>query len=111
MRRRTSIVGADIPFAGTIPIKDNPIRKLMLGFLDPSEMTPEERMDELARILADGFLRLHSRRGLLQHRPPSLDRSAAVAGSRTLVRAARHTHNLKVAGSNPAPATNSLPTS
>jgi hypothetical protein len=43
----------------------------MLGFLDPSEMTPEERMDELARILADGFLRLQLHRGLLQHHPPA----------------------------------------
>jgi len=30
----------------------------MIGFLHPSEMTPEERIDELAEILADGILRL-----------------------------------------------------
>ena len=71
MQKTTEHAGADLLSAGTIPIEDNPIRKLMLGFLDPSEMTPEERMDELARILADGFLRLHSRRGLLQHCPPA----------------------------------------
>jgi hypothetical protein len=36
----------------------NPIRKLMLDFLHPSGMTPEERMDKLARIVATGFLRV-----------------------------------------------------
>lgn len=30
----------------------------MIGILHPSEMTPEERIDELAEILADGILRL-----------------------------------------------------
>jgi hypothetical protein len=58
MQKRTKIVGADYLSAGTVPVQDNPSRKLMLGFLHPSEMTPEERMDELARILALGFLRL-----------------------------------------------------
>jgi len=58
MRKRTRIDGADFQSAGTVPVQDNPIRKLMLGFLDPSEMTPEERMDDLASILAVGFLRL-----------------------------------------------------
>jgi hypothetical protein len=58
MRKRTKIVGADSISAGTVPVQDNPIRKLMLDYLHPSEMTPEERMDELARILAMGFLRL-----------------------------------------------------
>lgn len=58
MKKTTEHAGADLLSAGTIPIEDNPIRKLMLGFLDPSEMTPEERMDELASILAAGFLRM-----------------------------------------------------
>ena len=30
----------------------------MLGIMDPEKMTPEERARELARILAQGFLRL-----------------------------------------------------
>jgi hypothetical protein len=60
MRKRTKIVGADLQSAETVPVQDNPIRKLMLDFLHPSEMTPEERMDELASILAMGFLRLKS---------------------------------------------------
>ena len=58
MQKRTEHAGADLLAARTIPIEHNPIRKLMLGFLDPSEMTPEERMDELASILAAGFLRM-----------------------------------------------------
>ena len=32
----------------------------MIGFLHPSEMTPEERMDELAAILGAGFLHLRA---------------------------------------------------
>ena len=32
----------------------------IIGFLDPSEMTPEERLDELAAILAAGFLHLRA---------------------------------------------------
>lgn len=60
MRKRTKIAGAELISAGTVSIQDNPIRKLMLDFLHPSEMTPEERMDELARILAMGFLRLRA---------------------------------------------------
>jgi len=52
--------GAGLLSAIEVPVQDNPIRKLMLDFLHPSEMTPEERMDELAGILAMGFLRLQS---------------------------------------------------
>lgn len=33
------------------------IPKPVIGFLHPSDMTPEERLDELAAILASGFLR------------------------------------------------------
>ena len=32
----------------------------IIGFLHPSEMTPEERMDELAAIFAAGFLHLRA---------------------------------------------------
>jgi hypothetical protein len=32
----------------------------MMGSLDPSEMTPEERMDELAAIFAAAFLHLRA---------------------------------------------------
>lgn len=37
-----------------------PVFVWMIGFLHPSEMTPEERMDELAAILAAGFLHLRA---------------------------------------------------
>jgi hypothetical protein len=60
VRKRTKILGADLLSAGTVPVQDYPIRKLMLDFLHPSEMTPKERMEELASILAIGFLRLNS---------------------------------------------------
>lgn len=70
MQKATDQDGADLLAAGTIPIEKSPIRKLMLGFLDPSEMTPEERMDELARILATGFLRLKGGQGETQERDP-----------------------------------------
>jgi len=36
----------------------DPTRRPIIGLLHPSEMTPEERLDELASILAAGFLRL-----------------------------------------------------
>lgn len=49
---------AEVLSAEPLPPGHNPIRKIMLGFLDPSEMTPEERGDELASILAAGFLNL-----------------------------------------------------
>lgn len=52
--------------AEAIPPEHKPIRKLMLGFLDPSEMTPEERMDELASILAAGYLHLKGGMSLLE---------------------------------------------
>jgi len=45
--------------ANTLPppgMKHEPI--FTLGFLDPSEMTPEERTEELAGILASAILRL-----------------------------------------------------
>ena len=58
MQKLTECAGADFLSAGTIPIEDNPIRKPLQGFRTPSEMTPEERMDEMASILAAGFLRM-----------------------------------------------------
>ncbi len=58
MNETTNHERADLLSAEPIPPEHNPIRKLMLGFLDPSEMTPEERMDELASILAAGYLHL-----------------------------------------------------
>lgn len=48
--------GATIATAGAVPDVNNPIRKLMLPLMDPAEMTPEERMEELASILAMAFL-------------------------------------------------------
>jgi hypothetical protein len=36
----------------------------MRSFDDPSSMTPDERFSEIAAILADGVLRLHTRAAL-----------------------------------------------
>lgn len=58
MNETTNQEWAELLSAEPIQPEHNPIRKLMTGFLDPSEMTPEERMDELASILAAGFLHL-----------------------------------------------------
>ena len=45
MKRTTERAGAEFVCAGTMPIQDGPVRKLMQGVLSPSEMTREERMD------------------------------------------------------------------
>lgn len=50
MQEMTNHEWAELLSAEPIPPEHNPLRKLVLGFLDPSEMTPEERMEELASI-------------------------------------------------------------
>jgi len=52
----------------------------MLGFLDPSEMTPEERMDELASILAAGFLHLKGGMSLPTHHQECVDSIGQTSG-------------------------------
>jgi hypothetical protein len=42
MQETTNQEWAKALSAEPLPPEHNPIRKLMLGFLDPSEMTPEE---------------------------------------------------------------------
>ena len=56
MHETTNHEWAELLSAEPIPPEHNPIWKLMLGFLAPSEMTPGERMDELASILASAYL-------------------------------------------------------
>lgn len=74
MQKTTDRDGADSVFAVETAPQENPIRKLMLGFLHPSEMTPEERMEELASILADGYLRLKIGVGPSSDEAPCLKR-------------------------------------
>jgi hypothetical protein len=58
MQKTTNSDAAADGAAENAPDENNPIRKLMLPLMDPSEMTPEERMDELASILAMAFLQI-----------------------------------------------------
>jgi len=51
----------------------------MINSLDPDRMTADERLDEVAAILAAGFLRARCRRGYVPETPPDPPEPIAVA--------------------------------
>ena len=54
----------------------------MRSFDDPSSLTPDERLSEIAMILAAGVLRLHARAALSGDDPP--EKNLRIPGQRAL---------------------------